>query len=126
MNKEQARETEAEETREQQARETEAEETREEESDNPAEEENAQEQQQERQADERHWDEPGQRADPLAEVAGTRYAGGADARRVERRQVVVLGDEVVVLQERAHRRVDDERGEAQVDPQRRHPPPVGA
>ena len=50
----------------------------------------------------------------------------AHARRVERRQVVVVRDEVVVPQERPHRRVDHERGEAEVGDQRRLPPPVGA
>ena len=84
------------------------------------------EQQQERQRQRRVREPPHVGQDLRPEVAGLRRAARADARRVERRQVVVLGDVVVVLQERPHRRVDDERGEAQVHDQRRLPPPVGA
>ena len=73
------------------------------------------EQQQERQRQRRVRQPPQVGQDLRPEVAGRRRAGLADARRVERRQVVVFGDEVVALQERPHRRVDEERGEARID-----------
>ena len=72
------------------------------------------EQQQERQRQRRVREPPDVGQDLRPEVAGLRHATRARHGRVERRQVVVLGDVVVVLQERPHRRVDDERGEAQI------------
>ena len=62
----------------------------------------------------------------LAEVAGSRLASGAHARRVERRQVVVVLNPVGAAPECPDGRVDDERGETEIGQYRWHPPPVGA
>ena len=74
------------------------------------------EQQQERQRQQRVGQQRQQARtgqDLRPELAGL-AALDRQARRVERRQVVVLLDEEVVPLERPHRRVDDERREAEV------------
>src|ERR1700739_912157 len=61
----------------------------------------------------------------MSEMACLRDAPVTDARRVERCQVVVVRHPVVGPEERPNRRIDDERGEPEVGPQRRPPPCVG-
>src|SRR5699024_11317396 len=82
------------------------------------------EKQQERKRQKRQRNEHRQLTERRTEVRRTRHAGIAQARRIERREIMVLLDVVGAAPERTDRRVNDERREPEHRQQRAEPPTV--